>query len=102
MYGYNDNLNGCLQISSKGLGGCLDVSVGRIGDGINAIAERIGEGIGFSVMRIGGGLSVACSIVCNVNTSNYVRVEPQYLWLTPANDFTDDVDVISNVVWDVI
>ena len=31
----------------------------------------------------------------------YLNVEPQYLWLTESNNFTDDVDILSNVVWNV-
>ena len=31
----------------------------------------------------------------------YLTVEPQYLWLTESNNFTDDVDILSNVVWNV-
>ena len=34
-------------------------------------------------------------------SNRYLNVAPQYLFLTPWNQFTDDANVTSNVVWNV-
>ena len=31
----------------------------------------------------------------------YLYVEPQLIWLMPGNNFTEDVNVFSNVQWNV-
>ncbi len=32
-------------------------------------------------------------------SNKFLRVEPQFIFLTPWNQFTDDTDVFSNVEW---
>ena len=31
----------------------------------------------------------------------YLRINPEYIWLMPSNNFIDYVDVISNIDWNV-
>ena len=31
----------------------------------------------------------------------YLEVSPQYIWLMPGNNFTDDANVLSNTDWNV-
>ena len=83
------------------LGNGLDVSCNRLGNGLDVSCNRIGNGLDVSCNRIGKGLTVDASLVCSVNLSFYVRVSKKYLFLTPENDNTDYVDVISNVKWDI-
>ena len=64
-------------------------------------AKRIGEGIGVYSHRIGNGIKVSCGLVCSVTKANYLRVSPKYIFLMPGNNFSDDVLVTSNVVWNV-
>lgn len=34
-----------------------------------------------------------------VETKKYLEVKPEYIWLTRGNNYTDTVDVMSNVNW---
>ena len=40
-------------------------------------------------------------MVCNTGMTQYLRVNPQYVWLVPELDYTADTEVISNVEWNV-
>lgn len=59
------------------------------------------DATGITVTRRGTvGLSVG--IICTIPVVTlFLEIEPSYLWLTEYNDYTDDVDVMSNVVWNV-
>lgn len=81
--------------------GCIKVNCNRVGNGICAQCSRIGNGMDVSCNRIGNGLIVNASLVCSVNLGSYVRVSKKYLFLTPENNNTDYVDIISNVKWDI-
>lgn len=81
--------------------GCITVNCNRVGNGIRAQCSRIGNGMDVSCNRIGNGLIVNASLVCSVNLSFYVRASKKYLFLTPENNNTDYVDIISNVKWDI-
>lgn len=32
---------------------------------------------------------------------NYLKVTPSFIYLMPSNNFTDDVNILSNVVWTI-
>lgn len=51
--------------------------------------------------RISQGLKVSCGLVCSVSTAKMLKVEPEYIFLMEANNYTEDVCVISNVKWHV-
>ena len=67
---------------------------------ISVHTSRIGGNLSVDTRRIGGTCHVTTSLVCSINVAkNYVRVEPQYLWLTESNQFRDIVNVYSDVQW---
>lgn len=68
--------------------GCLSVYTNRIGEGFKVSCRRVGEG-----------LQVSCGLVCSVNTAKILKVEPEYIFLMEANNYTEEVCVISNVKW---
>lgn len=70
--------------------GCLSVS-----------AYRVGQGIVVGANRIGKGLLVNCSIICTVNKSAYLYVDPNVLWLTPEMLSDAKFDITSNVNWNI-
>ena len=78
MYGHNDNI------------GCLTVSAYRVGDGLNVKGNRVGDG-----------LNVFCCVVCTVNKVSYLRVDPDYVWLTP-DMLSGEFDIVSNVNWNIV
>ena len=41
-------------------------------------------------------------VVCDVGKQAYLKVDPEYIWLMPSNNFEDNVDVLSNVVWQAV
>lgn len=63
--------------------------------------ERIGEGIRVSCRRVGEGLEVSCGLVCPVNAARVLEVEPEHVFLMEANNYTEEVCVISNVEWHI-
>lgn len=69
--------------------GCIKMSVKRVGDGFDIHTSRI------------GGMTVTCGLVCSVNKTRYLNVEPKAIFLMPGNNFTDSVLVVSNVDWKV-
>lgn len=68
---------------------------------ISVQAKRIGKDINIHSQRIGNGIKVSCGLVCSVAKANYLRVSPKYIFLMPGNNFSDDVLVTSNIVWNV-
>lgn len=68
---------------------------------ISVQAKKIGESINIHSKRIGNGIKVSCGLVCSVAKANYLRVSPKYIFLMPGNNFSDDVLVTSNIVWNV-
>lgn len=99
----------------------MQVTLSRIGEGIRTVASRIGEELGIAAFRVGGdlavsvtqlhamtasatrighGLEVSCGLVCTVNeTKRFLEVQPEIIFLTPANGWSADVQIISNVEW---
>lgn len=63
--------------------------------------ERVGEGLKVSSRRVGEGLRVSCGLVCSVNTARVLKVEPKYIFLMEANNYTEEVCVIANIKWEV-
>lgn len=68
---------------------------------LNLHTRRIGEGLKVSSLRICEGLQVSCGLVCSVNTAKMLKVEPKYIFLMEANNYTEEVCVIANIEWKV-
>lgn len=47
-------------------------------------------------------MKVSIGVVCDVGKQAYLKVDPEYIWLMPSNNFEDNVDVLSNVVWQAV
>lgn len=50
--------------------------------------------------RCGEGLRIEASMVCTVNI-RFVKLSKEYVWLTPYNGYRDDIDISSNVKWEI-
>lgn len=48
-----------------------------------------------------GGLTLRSGIICSISTAKRLHVSPQNIWLTPANNFSADVVIISNIEWHI-
>ena len=79
--------------------GCITTHTTRIG-GIRTETHRLGGRLHPVIHREGGTLRISASLICTVNNrKGYVRVEPQYIWLTESNLYSAIVNVESNVSW---
>lgn len=87
---------------------CIDVSIRRIGEDVNVSVCKIGgievscfnahQPIQVLVRSLYNGLNVTCGLVCSTGQGAYLRVSPDYVWLTP-DMLTGEFDIYSNVVW---
>lgn len=100
---------GCLSIVANRIGSDLVVDASKISSDLSASCKRIGNDLDIGAWKIGvmpyiscsklnKGLKVTCSLVCTVNRDAYLRVEPDYVWLTPEM-ISGEFDIISNVSW---
>lgn len=88
---------GCLVLKVARLGGIiLGASYGKC----LSVMTKAGKGINVSANRKEG-ITLSCGLVCSVSVARYLNVAPEYIFLMPGNNFTDDVLVLSNVEWKV-
>ena len=80
---------------------CLSVNCKRISKDLDVIALRIGVIPDVRCHQINKGLKVTCSLVCTVNRNAYLRVNPDYVWLTP-DMLSGEFDIFSNVNWNIV
>ena len=84
------------------LKGCLTVSAFRVGRKVSVSASNIGDGIKVSVKPIDKRVVVSCSLICTINNTPYLNVNPDYVWLTPDILSSGEFDIISNVDWNIV
>ena len=91
MYGCSDNIKGCLHVSAN-----------RIDKNINVDASILNECLNVTVKPIGKNIIVTCSLICAINKTPYLNVNPDYVWLTPEMLSSGEFDIISNVSWNIV
>lgn len=69
--------------------GCISVHIEAV-NGIGNVSAKADE------------MKVSIGVVCDVGKQAYLKVDPDYIWLMPSNNFEDNVDVLSNVVWQAV
>lgn len=69
--------------------GCISVHIEAV-NGIGNVSAKADE------------MKVSIGVVCDVGKQAYLKVDPDYIWLMPSNNFEDNVDVLSNVVWHAV
>lgn len=102
---------GCITTHTERIGGAAAVSARRATPvlvpgwvrlgGTARIAATRGTGLlQPAVSRRGGALQVRASLVCTIDlVKKFVRIEPEYIWLTESNHFQTIVAVQSNTSW---
>lgn len=104
---------GCLSVSASRIGNGISCDAFRIGEGIHVNANKIGKSIqceaeilnkklNISVSRLGERLNVSTHLICTINKSAYLNVNPDYVWLTPDMLSSGEFDIISNVNWNIV
>lgn len=82
--------------------GCIATHTTRQGGNLRTEATRQGGTLGVSTARQGGTLNISVSLVCSVNLQEpYIRVSPEYVWLTESNLWTAVMQVEANRPWHV-
>lgn len=90
---------GCLEVKATLLN--LPVVVGiSLLSGIECSASVLNPPLNISVMDVTPRLKVHGSIVCSVGGGTYLRVSPDYVWLTP-DMLSGEFDIFSNVSWKI-
>ena len=75
--------------------GCISVHIEAV-KGIGNVSAKV------KVSASATGMKVSIGVVCDVGKQAYLKVDPEYIWLMPSNNFEDNVDVLSNVVWQAV
>lgn len=78
--------------------GCISVHIEAV-KGIGNVSVKADE---MKVFASTTGMKVSIGVVCDVGKQAYLKVDPEYIWLMPSNNFEDNVDVLSNVVWQAV
>ena len=91
MYGCGDNIKGCLSVSAY-----------KVGDTFKVEANPINKELNISARPIGKKIIVTCSLICTINKSAYLNVNPDYVWLAPDMLSSGEFDIISNVNWNIV
>lgn len=105
-------MNGCLSISASRVGSRASLSARRSGTPVTFSAKRsglpaeigaavVGDPMRFASARMGKALQFSAGLVCSLSAGLHLRVEPEYVWLLPENDFSEDVVVYANVSWTI-
>lgn len=100
-----------MHIESKRIDGVLRIVSGRREIELSLITVRIDESLnvvssvksdtlkGLSC-RKDVPLSICSQVVCS-SEGYYLKIEPEVIWLTPENNFNEDVLVKANTNWTI-
>lgn len=91
MYRCGDNIKGCLYVDANRIGGRVSVSASIVNESPNVLVKPIGKKV-----------FVTCSLICTINKTPHLNVNPDYVWLTPEMLSSGEFDIISNVSWNIV
>ena len=103
--------NTCMHIESKRIDDGVQIITERLEIKFSLITERIDESLnvvssvksdtlkGLSC-RKDVPLSICSQVVCS-SEGYYLKIEPEVIWLTPKNNFNEDVLVKANTNWTI-
>ena len=74
----------------------------RIGNTLKIEANPINKELNISARPIDKKVIVTCSLVCTINRTPYLNVNPDYVWLTPDMLSSGEFDIISNINWNIV
>lgn len=113
MHRCDYNLNSCLSVSAYRIGRGIEVSsfnsckeidiiARKLGDILNVSSSVVGSNVEVTAKPIGHTLVVTCSLICTINKTPYLKVNPDYVWLTPDMLSSGEFDIISNLNWNIV
>lgn len=80
----------------------VKILANKIGDTFKIEANPINDELNISVRPIGKKVIIVCSLICTINKTPRLDVNPDYVWLTPDMLSSGQFDIISNVDWNII
>lgn len=91
-----------IEVVTTRIGPLIEVVAHRLDESVVASVSRIDAPIFAKSIRLDEPIVVKCSIICDTWLGDVLRVSPEVMWLTEANDFTGVFEVTSNVDWVVV
>lgn len=79
---------------------CISAWAREINSIPDAFVKCLDDPIHVSAAPLYDDIVVMCSVICTNNTSSYLRVSTDVLWLTP-DMLGGEFDIYSNVVWKI-
>lgn len=80
----------------------MSIDADRIGGSINLSANIFNESLNILVKPIDKRVIVTCSLICTINKTPYLNVNPDYVWLTSDMLASGEFDIITNVNWNIV
>lgn len=78
---------------------CISITVYEVGAIPKTSVECLDSPIIVSVKPINDKIKVSCSVICSINMTPFVVVNPTYIWLTPEMLASGEFDITSNTNW---
>lgn len=79
--------------------GCLEIEIFPINNPLDLSCFPLTEEAEISCFTLTEPLQLSCFEICSVNKDSYLRVHPDYVWLTPDMLASGEFEIISNVDW---
>ncbi len=80
---------------------CVSVTAHEVGAIPKVSVECLDSELLVSVKPINDKIKVSCSVVCSINMTPFVIVNPTYIWLAPEMLASADFDITSNTSWTI-
>jgi hypothetical protein len=112
MYGYSNQI-GCVSVEAVCFNEDIEFSFFAIGEKVNFESFRLTEGVNVSGLTLTGKTClkmfmlteqpiITAYLICTINKESYLKVNPDYVWLTPDMLSSGEFDIISNVNWNIV
>lgn len=90
-----------IELSYRRIGKPLDLSFSRADEPALMSFERADIPAKLSFSRLWEEVSIRFTKVCSVSDDFYITIPMEHIWLTPDNDFSENVEVYANVYWTI-
>lgn len=86
---------------NTGIKSCLSTTVTNLVENkhINTSCKLLNNRLAPQVQIVNPKFNVHCGLVCTVNIADFIRVNKDSIYLSRLNNFSADINVITNVEW---
>lgn len=114
----------CISVSARRASNPINATAGKIGLGLNVDVRSVSSSMSSNISNANESISVSVQpysntielesedveehlnvrfgLICMVNKERILQVKPEHIFLMLSNNYTDDVDIFSNVEWQVL